>query len=62
MSTTVIASLVSILAVVLPYFGVQVGTDELTAFLQGLVVVVSSLWIWYRRVKSGDINMIGVRK
>lgn len=62
MSTTVIAVIVQILAVGLPKLGINVGSEELTAALQTLVVIATGLWIWYQRVRRGDVNFAGVRK
>ena len=62
MSTTVIASLVSILAVVLPFLGVEVGSEQLTVTAQTIAVVLSGIWVWFQRVQRSDVNFAGLRK
>jgi len=62
MSTTYIAVIVSILATVLPRFGVSVSSEELTNILSALLVVGSGVWVIVQRYKRGDVTPIGVRK
>jgi len=62
MSTTYIAAIVSILATVLPRFGVSVSSEELTNILSALLVVGSGVWVIVQRYKRGDVTPIGVRK
>ncbi len=62
MSSTIIASLASILAVLLPILGIEVGSEGLTATVTTIVVVVGGLWTWKERVSRGDVNIAGIRK
>jgi len=62
MSSTIGAVLLQILAVVLPWFGITVGTEALTTTIQTFVLIAGGLWIWFERVKRGDVNLFGVRK
>lgn len=62
MSTTIASVFVSILAMILPYFGVSVGSDQLTQTVQTVIVIAAGIWIWYRRVQSGGVSALGVRK
>ena len=62
MSTTISAVFVNILAFVLPLLGVQIGSESLTTTVQTIAVVGTALWIWFRRVSQGDVNVVGVRK
>lgn len=62
MSTTIIASIVSILAVILPLLGIEVGSEQLTTTAQTIAVVLSGLWVWRERVKVGDVSVAGLRK
>jgi len=62
MSTTVIASIISILAVVLPLLGIEVGSEQLTVTAQTILVVLSGLWVWFQRVQRSDVNLAGIRK
>lgn len=61
-SQTVTAVFVQLAVIFLPMMGIQIGSDELTVAVQTIVVVLSGLWIWYRRVQAGDIKVFGARK
>jgi hypothetical protein len=61
MSTTIIATIASILVTLLPHLGITVGSEQLTTTIQTVVVVISGIWIWYRRVAIGDISILGKR-
>jgi len=56
------AALVSLLVVVLPMIGIQIGTDQLTAAVQTFVVIAAQVWIMVRRYQDGDINALGAKK
>lgn len=62
MSSTIVSVFVTLLAMILPYFGVSVGSDQLTQAAQTIIVIGAGIWIWYQRFKKGDITPIGVRK
>jgi len=62
MSTTIIAVIVNLLAILLPYFGIELHTERLTDLVQTLVAIGTGIWIWYQRVKIGDVTTLGVRK
>lgn len=51
MSTTIIAVIINLLAMVLPKIGVQIGTDELTNTAQVIVALVSGIWVWIQNNK-----------
>lgn len=68
-STTVAAVIVNLLATLLPYIGIQVGSDQLTTTIQTLVAIGTGLFIWYKRTTLqaapggfGDVKASGVRK
>ena len=61
MSTTYIGVIVTILATLLPKFGISIGSEELTITLQTLMVIGSSIWIMWRRFRVGDISPLGRR-
>ncbi len=42
--------------------GVTVGSEQITSFAQVLILIGTSLWIYVRRQKVGDVNIAGVRK
>lgn len=62
MSTTISAVVLQLLVVFLPMFGVQVGSEQLTAAVQTIVVVLSGLYIWFERWTKGDVKWFGARK
>lgn len=61
-SSTYIATIISILATVLPLFGIQVGTEALTTTAQTIVIVLSGLWVLKERFNRGDITIAGIKK
>lgn len=58
-SQTIVAVITQLLVVILPMFGVRVGSDSLTSALQTIAVIVTGLWIWVRRYQEGDITVLG---
>lgn len=69
MSTQFIAAIVSLLVFFLPKFGIEIGSEELTQMVSGIVLFVSQVWIMYQRTKLqkasmglGDVTNLGMRK
>ncbi len=60
-STTYVATIVSVLSVLLPKLGITVGSEELTSTIQTLIVLGSGIWVLIRRYQKGGINIAGVR-
>lgn len=67
-STTYIAVLVNILAIVLPYIGVSADTTQLTQAVQLLVAIATGIYIMYQRTTLqkapsgvGDVTALGVK-
>ncbi len=62
--------LINVLAQVLPWLGVSVGTDELTTTVQVLVAIGTGAWIWYQRTlmrkvgsqAESDVTLVGAKK
>lgn len=61
MSTQIIAIFLQLLVVILPVFGVQVGSAELTNAIQTITTIIVGLFIWYKRVQVGDIKWFGAK-
>lgn len=61
MSQTMLAVFISLLAEALPRIGVNLGNDALTTTVQTLLVIGAAIWIWVRRVQTGDVNAFGKR-
>lgn len=61
-STTYIAVIVNLLATFLPKLGIDVGSEQLTSFIQTLIALGSGLWILYKRHQQGDVTIVGKRK
>lgn len=59
MSQTISAVFIQLAIVILPMFGVRIGTDQLTSALQTIIVIASGLWIWIRRYQQGDVTVFG---
>ncbi len=62
MSTTISAVFVQLLVVILPMFGVTVGSAQLTSTAQTIIVIVTGFWIWYQRYQKGDVKLFGAYK
>ena len=70
MSTVIIAVIVNLLAQVLPYFGVDIGPDQIEETVQVLIAIGTGLYIWYQRTllrkvgsnEESDVNLAGVKK
>lgn len=69
MSTTIVAVIINFLSMGLPYLGISLGNDQLTATVQTLVALATGIWIWYQRTtlqkapsNLGDVNAAGVKK
>lgn len=61
-SQTYVSALVLILVAILPRLGIQIGSDELTVWIQAILTVIGGGLIMYRRYKNGDINLAGVKQ
>lgn len=62
MSQEYLSALVLILVAILPKLGIQIGTEQLTAWIQAIITVIGGVLIMYRRYKRGDINIAGVKQ
>lgn len=62
MSQTIISVIVQLLTIGLPMIGVNAGSEQLTGTIQTIVLVATGIYIWYRRVRAGDVNAAGIRK
>lgn len=63
MSTTYIANIVAVIALVLPHFAIQVvDPGTLGAVIANVVGVVAAAWVFIGRWRAGGINILGLRK
>lgn len=56
-----LAMVVTVLVQALAYFGVVVGSEELTTTITTLVTVVSGLVVMYRQYSTGRSTLGGLR-
>lgn len=61
MSTTILAVVINLLATILPQIGIEIGSEALTTTASTLLTIGTGLWIWYQRVKRGDVSVVGKR-
>lgn len=61
-SQTYLATIVSILAFILPKLGIEIGSEALTTTIQTILVVGSGIWIMVRRYQAGGVTKLGVKK
>lgn len=62
MSQTIISVFILLLSQILPKLGVTIGNDDLTTTVTTILTVGAAIWIWVRRVKAGDVHVLGSRK
>ncbi len=62
MSVTYISTFVIVLGQILNWFGITVGTEELTTTVTTLGTILLGLWVMYDRFGKGDITIAGTRK
>jgi di/tricarboxylate transporter len=55
MSSEVIAAIITILTVVVPLFGFQFDSAQLTAMVQAAVVVISAVYMWAMHLKTKEV-------
>ena len=61
-STTYISVIVAVVAELLKWSGVEVGSEALTTTVLTVVQVASAIWILIERFKKGGISALGVKK
>jgi hypothetical protein len=57
-----ISSIVIIVVSLAKLFGVEIGSEDLTKWLEALVIVVSGIIIAVKSFKEGKINIFGAIK
>lgn len=69
MSTTIVSALVILLATILPLLGIKWSSEETTTVVQAIVIIASSINIWYQRTTLqkapsgfGDTGYLGFRR
>jgi len=69
MSTQIVAVIINLLSVILPYLGIDVGSEQLTETIQTIIAVATGIWIWYQRTRlqeaplgKGDVNLGGFKR
>jgi hypothetical protein len=60
--TKYISSIVIIVVAVLKLFGVEVGSEGLTKWLEALVIVISGIIIAVKSKKDGNLTIFGTAK
>lgn len=61
-SQTYVGIIVMLLSVLLPKIGVNLGSDELTAFISTLLVIGGGLYAFIGRYRAGGINRLGFKQ
>ena len=51
-----------LLANVLPLFGVEVATEDLTTTIQTVINIAGPLYLWFRGWKTGHFTLGGTRR
>jgi len=53
---------VTILGFILNLLNINIGTEELTAFVQAILQIVGLVMAWYGRYRIGDLTVGGFKK
>jgi uncharacterized membrane protein len=61
-SPTYVSALVALLSQVLPWIGLEIGTEELTTTITTIATVVAALVILIRRFWKGDVTVFGAHR
>jgi len=59
---TNVTAIVGIVMFVLPYFGVEISSEEVTQFVGAVFVIVGTISNFVHRYKKNDVNLAGFRK
>lgn len=51
----------SMIGLVLSFFKVNIGTEELTQFITAILTVGGLVTAWYGRYRKGDLTVLGSR-
>lgn len=57
-----LATIVGIIMFALNYFKINIGSEEVTAFLGAILSVGGIAYNWYKRYSQGDLKVSGFRK
>ncbi len=60
--TTNLASIIGVVVLILNHFNINIGSDEISALLGGIIAVVGVISNWIHRYKKGDLTFAGIRK
>ena len=61
-SPTYLSAIIVVLASMFQIFKINIGSEELTPIIEGLVAGIGGIIILVRRYQKGDIKISGVRK
>lgn len=57
-----LTSLAGVIVLILNHFKINIGTDDITAFLGAAVTLGGLVWGWFHRYQKGDLTVAGFRK
>lgn len=60
--TTNLTAVVGVLVLILNQFKINIGSEELTAVIGGIIAVGGVLMNWIHRYKKGDLTLGGFKK
>ena len=61
-SLTQSGNLVVLLGFILKVLGVEIGTEEVTKFVEAALVLIGLIVSWVGRWRKGDLTILGFRK
>ena len=61
-STEQAANIAVVLGLILSYFKINIGNEEITQIFTAILVVGGIVYSWIKRYKRGDLKLSGFRK
>lgn len=62
MSFTIVSLLVGIISTFLTKFNIQYAPEDVTNFVNTLLLIASGIGVWWGRYRHGDITWYGTKK
>jgi FtsH-binding integral membrane protein len=61
-SSTYISTIVLVIIFIASKFNITLGNEEVTSWIEAILVIISAVKILYERWKKGGVSPLGVRK
>jgi hypothetical protein len=62
MSPTIISSVIGILVLLFKISGIEVAPEKVQSAVEVVVLLISLITVYVRRIQKGDVSLAGVKK